>query len=136
VTDADVERLRQAPPVSRGPRRSAAGRIRQRDADVALLALGFARGEPVRARRPLRPDGGRGVMAQLASRANVVSSFTVVKGAMIEETYAVFAAWDFETTKRENLDRLRDDQLHRREERDLAPRRRQGAEPALRSRRP
>ena len=44
-------------------------------------------------------------MAQL--RANVASSFTVVKGAMIEETYAVFAAWDFHCSKRENLDRLR-----------------------------
>ncbi len=42
-----------------------------------------------------------------ASRANVVSSFTVVKGAMIEETYAVFSAWDFERSKRQNLDRLR-----------------------------
>jgi hypothetical protein len=41
------------------------------------------------------------------SRANVASSFTVVKGAMIEETYAVFAAWDFNRSKRENLDRLR-----------------------------
>ncbi len=28
------------------------------------------------------------------SRANVASSFTVVKGAMIGETYAVFSAWD------------------------------------------
>jgi hypothetical protein len=27
---------------------------------------------------------------------------------MIEETYAVFAAWDFDRTKRENLDRLRE----------------------------
>jgi Putative inner membrane protein (DUF1819) len=43
------------------------------------------------------------------SRANVASSFTVVKGALIEETYAVFAAWDFTRTKRENLDRLRSD---------------------------
>lgn len=42
-----------------------------------------------------------------ASRANVASSFTVVKGAMIEETYAVFTAWDFARSKRENLDRLR-----------------------------
>jgi hypothetical protein len=42
-----------------------------------------------------------------ASRANVASSFTVVKGAMIEETYAVFAAWDFARSKRQNLDRLR-----------------------------
>lgn len=42
------------------------------------------------------------------SRANVASSFTVVKGAMVDETYAVFAAWDFERSKRENLDRLRE----------------------------
>lgn len=43
------------------------------------------------------------------SRAHVASSFTVVKGAMIDETYAVFAAWDFERSKRENLDRLREE---------------------------
>lgn len=42
-----------------------------------------------------------------SSRANVASSFTVVKGALIDETYAVFAAWDFKRSKRENLDRLR-----------------------------
>ena len=42
-----------------------------------------------------------------ASRANVASSFTIVKGAMIEETYAVFAAWDFARSKRENLACLR-----------------------------
>lgn len=41
------------------------------------------------------------------ARASVASSFTVVKGALIEETYAVFAAWDFARSKRENLDRLR-----------------------------
>jgi hypothetical protein len=28
---------------------------------------------------------------------------------MISETYAVFAAWDFARSKRENLDRLRDE---------------------------
>ncbi len=44
-----------------------------------------------------------------SSRSNVASSFTVVKGAMIDETYAVFAAWDFARSKRENLDRLRDE---------------------------
>jgi len=43
------------------------------------------------------------------SRANVVSSFTTVKGAMIDETYAVFAVWDFARSKRQNLDRLRDE---------------------------
>lgn len=43
------------------------------------------------------------------SRANVVSSFTMIKGAMINETYAVFAAWEFERSKRENLARLREE---------------------------
>jgi Putative inner membrane protein (DUF1819) len=43
------------------------------------------------------------------SRANVASSFTIVKGSMIEETYAVFAAWDFARSKRANFDRLRDE---------------------------
>jgi hypothetical protein len=42
-------------------------------------------------------------------RARVASSFTIIKGALVEETYAVFAAWDFAQTKRENLDRLRNE---------------------------
>jgi hypothetical protein len=42
-----------------------------------------------------------------SERTNVASSFTIIKGAMIEETYAVFVAWDFARSKRENLDRLR-----------------------------
>ena len=29
------------------------------------------------------------------ARSHVASSFTLIKGAMIDETYAVFAAWDF-----------------------------------------
>jgi hypothetical protein len=41
------------------------------------------------------------------ARSHVASSFTLIKGAMIDETYAVFAAWDFGLSKRENLDRLR-----------------------------
>ena len=44
-----------------------------------------------------------------ASRASVASSFTLIKGAMIRESYAVFAAWDFERSKRENLSRLREE---------------------------
>ncbi|MHB1543889.1 MAG: BrxA family protein [Acidiferrobacter sp.] len=40
-------------------------------------------------------------------RANIASSFTIVKGALINETYAVLAAWDLSRSKRENLDRLR-----------------------------
>ena len=42
-----------------------------------------------------------------SARSHVASSFTLIKGAMIDETYAVFAAWDFALSKRENLDRLR-----------------------------
>ena len=42
-----------------------------------------------------------------SGRAHVASSFTLIKGAMIDETYAVFAAWDFASSKRANLDRLR-----------------------------
>lgn len=44
-----------------------------------------------------------------SSRSNVASSFTAVKGTLIDETYAVFAAWDFDRSKRQNLDRLRDE---------------------------
>ena len=42
------------------------------------------------------------------ARANVASSFTLIKGAMIDETYGAFSAWEFARSKRENLDRLRD----------------------------
>lgn len=42
------------------------------------------------------------------ARAHIASSFTLIKGAMIEETYAVFAAWDFARSKRDNLDLLRE----------------------------
>jgi hypothetical protein len=42
-----------------------------------------------------------------SSRSNVASSFTIIKGAMIQETYAVFASWNLARSKRENLDRLR-----------------------------
>ncbi|MBS0339218.1 MAG: DUF1819 family protein [Proteobacteria bacterium] len=43
------------------------------------------------------------------SRAHIASSFTAIKGAMIDETYSVFSGWDFERSKRENLDRLREE---------------------------
>ncbi len=41
------------------------------------------------------------------ARADVVSSFTAIKGALIEESYAVLAGWDFDSSKKANLDRLR-----------------------------
>jgi hypothetical protein len=46
-------------------------------------------------------------MGTVASRERIVSSFTIVKGSLIDETYTVFSAWDFNRSKRENLDGLR-----------------------------
>src|SRR5262245_4489603 len=46
-----------------------------------------------------------------ASRSHVASSFTLIKGALLQETYSVLAAWDFALSKRANLDRLRDRNL-------------------------
>lgn len=43
-----------------------------------------------------------------AGRQHVVSSFTLIKGALLDETYAVFAGWDLDQTEDENLDRLRE----------------------------
>ncbi len=42
-----------------------------------------------------------------SSRASVVSSFSITKGALIEETYTVFRAWDFTKSLEENLDLVR-----------------------------
>ena len=42
------------------------------------------------------------------SRANVVSSFTIVKGALIDETYAAFEHWDVGRDTPTNLNRLKD----------------------------
>lgn len=42
------------------------------------------------------------------SRANVVSSFMVIKGSMIEETYTVFRDWDFNLSRQDNLHKVRD----------------------------
>lgn len=44
-----------------------------------------------------------------ASRAQIASSFSVTTGAIIDKTFAVLAAWDFAQTKRQNLDRLREE---------------------------
>ena len=51
---------------------------------------------------PLRE---KGLTVTSPNRSRVVSSFTVVKGTLIEETYAVFEPWDLAASKRENLDR-------------------------------
>ena len=42
-----------------------------------------------------------------AARSKVVSSFTIVKGSMIDETYTVFRDWDFLRSREENLRRMR-----------------------------
>jgi len=41
------------------------------------------------------------------SRAAVVSSYTIIKGALVEETYAVFREWDFAQSPGANLDGVR-----------------------------
>jgi hypothetical protein len=43
------------------------------------------------------------------ARANVVSSFTIVKGSLIDETYAVLRDWDYGLSKLENLRHARED---------------------------
>lgn len=43
------------------------------------------------------------------SRSSVVSSFTIIKGSLIDETYAVFRAWDFDKSRTANLRRVRED---------------------------
>lgn len=42
------------------------------------------------------------------SRSHVVSSFTIIKGSLIDETYAVFQHWDLEQDKLTNLHKLKD----------------------------
>jgi hypothetical protein len=42
------------------------------------------------------------------SRAQSVSSFTVIKGALLEETYAAFRHWDWGRTTAENLRHLKE----------------------------
>lgn len=40
-------------------------------------------------------------------RSAVVSSFTSIKGTLVEETLAAFRHWDFELSRKQNLDRLK-----------------------------
>ncbi|MGE0681310.1 MAG: BrxA family protein [Candidatus Binatia bacterium] len=42
-----------------------------------------------------------------ASRSAVVSSFTIIKGSLIEETYEAFCAWNLPESKNENLQRIK-----------------------------
>ena len=44
-------------------------------------------------------------------RSGVVSSFTIIKGSCLGETYAAFRAWDLQRSKQDNLQRLRDENL-------------------------
>ena len=47
----------------------------------------------------------------MADRSKIVSSFTIVKGALIDETYQTFGTWNLEKSKKENLDRVRSGEL-------------------------
>ena len=42
------------------------------------------------------------------SRSSVVSSFTIIKGSLIDETYAAFQSWDLEQDKQSNLRRIKE----------------------------
>lgn len=42
------------------------------------------------------------------ARSNVVSSFTIIKGSLIDETYEAFADWDLTSSKSDNLRRLKE----------------------------
>jgi hypothetical protein len=44
----------------------------------------------------------------MQQRSQVVSSFTVIKGALVNETYAAFAGWDPDATTDSNLRRLKE----------------------------
>lgn len=44
----------------------------------------------------------------MGERAGVVSSFTVIKGALVSETYEAFRHWDFGEDRRTNIARLKD----------------------------
>ncbi len=46
-----------------------------------------------------------------SSRSDVVSSFTIIKGSLIEETYTAFAAWDLDASQKENIDHVRNTNL-------------------------
>ena len=41
-------------------------------------------------------------------RSKVVSSFTIIKGSLIEETYVAFQGWDFSASRYENLKRVKE----------------------------
>lgn len=43
-----------------------------------------------------------------SDRASVVSSYTIIKGTLIEETYAVFRAWNFDQSAEDNLNAMRE----------------------------
>jgi hypothetical protein len=45
----------------------------------------------------------------VAGRSDVVSSFTIVKGALIEQTFNALAAWNIGANKKANLDRIKAD---------------------------
>ena len=44
----------------------------------------------------------------MADRSGVVSSFTIIKGALVTETYEAFRDWDFSEDRRTNIARLKE----------------------------
>jgi hypothetical protein len=48
-------------------------------------------------------------MMDAPQRNKVVSSFTIIKGSMITETYEIFRGWDFTLSREENLSRMKEE---------------------------
>ena len=44
-------------------------------------------------------------------RSRVVTSFTLIKGSLIDETYRIFEAWDFGSSRFDNLQRMKERNL-------------------------
>src|SRR5207249_3774313 len=53
-----------------------------------------------------RKVGGRRMTQP--SRADSVSSFTIIKGALLDETYTAFQHWDFRRDRKDNLRSLKE----------------------------
>src|SRR5262249_34955664 len=66
-------------------------------------------GRAGRAGNPLRAPGR--LIPMRRPRSLEISTFTIVKGSLIPETYAAFRAWDFEVTDDQNFERLERDNV-------------------------
>ena len=106
VSEASLARFARCRAGTRRSLAAAAGRLHRDTRGHRAAGARLQSRSRGRADRPIRQ--GRGSLT-LTDRAAVVSSFTLIKGTLIDETYAVFARWDFAVRKSANLDRLREE---------------------------